>query len=214
MVGLALTSQSEATQSPTAVLGYKRAELAYVPTNRATATKTTQKKDSSGVPVTTEENGIPNTGSGAKDSANVLMELRYRGIFSWGENSGIYQRLAVGDIAVTQPGAAFMFSKDDSGKINDNVAKYVADAQLEISTETKQAEKIIAYVTDGSDTVNSSTLDNLVKTAATANPSIVTSTVSTQLNKSDKGSELKALLLDSLDTAISPLYKALPTDKQ
>ena len=36
-------SQSQTSQAPTAVLGYKRAELAYVPTNRGCPEKTTVK---------------------------------------------------------------------------------------------------------------------------------------------------------------------------
>jgi hypothetical protein len=41
-------SQNQATQTPIGVLGYKRAELAYVPTNRSTATKTTTTKEENG----------------------------------------------------------------------------------------------------------------------------------------------------------------------
>ncbi len=93
-------SQNPATQVPQAKLGYNRAELAFVPTNRdAGATAGTTK-------------------TGAKDTANVLMELRYGGIFDLGASSGIYQRLAVGDIAVQQPGAAAMFLKNPEGNVD------------------------------------------------------------------------------------------------
>lgn len=58
------------------------------------------------------------------NGVSVLMELRYSGIFS--RNGGIYQRLAVGDSAVRQPGAAFMFAKDAGGNISSNVANAIA----------------------------------------------------------------------------------------
>lgn len=122
-------SQNQTTQTPTGVLGYKRAELAYVPTNRGNAGKTTTSQDSAGKPIVTCENGLPQTGTGAKDSANVLMELRYSGIFDWGSGSGIYQRLAVGDQAVSQPGASLMFTKDSAGKVDQNAEKALSAAQ-------------------------------------------------------------------------------------
>jgi len=51
------------------------------------------------------------------------MELRYSGIFSWSESTGIYQRLAVGKEAVSQPGAAAMFLKDSTGKVDEKAAQ-------------------------------------------------------------------------------------------
>lgn len=98
-------SQNPATQSPQGKLGYNRGELAFVPTNR---------------------NGGKDAGTshdGARDSANVIMELRYGGIFDLGESSGIYQRLAVGDIAVHEPGAAVMFAKNSDGSIGNDTDK-------------------------------------------------------------------------------------------
>lgn len=55
-------SQNPATQAPQAKLGYQRAELAIVPTNRS-AEKTTTTANS--------------MGDGAKDHGEVIMELRY-----------------------------------------------------------------------------------------------------------------------------------------
>lgn len=98
-------SQQPANGSLDATLGYKRAEVAFVPTNRNSG-------DSAGT-----------TGNGAKDSANVIMELRYSGIFSTGADSGIYQRLAVGDIAVAENGTALLFAKGPDGKIDADAAK-------------------------------------------------------------------------------------------
>lgn len=53
----------------------------------------------------------------------VIMELRYSGIFS--RSGGIYQRLAVGNAAVMQPGAAFMFAKDADGNISSNAIQAI-----------------------------------------------------------------------------------------
>lgn len=101
-------SQNPATQTPQAKLGYNRGEFAFVPTNR-----------DGGKAAGTSHNG-------ASDSANVIMELRYGGIFDTGSTSGIYQRLAVGAVAVQEPGAAFMFAKDASGTLTDNTSQAVA----------------------------------------------------------------------------------------
>lgn len=90
-------SQNQTTQSPQAKLGYNRAEFAFVPTNR-----------NSGVDAGT-------TKEGARDTANVIMELKYAGIFDLGTASGIYQRLAVGDIAVTTVSADIMMLKNADG---------------------------------------------------------------------------------------------------
>jgi hypothetical protein len=91
-------AQNPQTEMYTAKLGYNRSELAMLPTNRGTK-------------------GDRAIGNGAKDCPEVLMELRYGNIFSFTEAS-IYQRLAVGSIAVSQPGAAFMFAKGQSGDLN------------------------------------------------------------------------------------------------
>lgn len=101
-------AENPTTQLYHARFGYVRAELAAVPTNKGT-------------------NGTAVAGSGgAKDTANVIMELRYAGILS--RSGGIYQRLAVGDKAVTQPGAAFMFAKSGDGTLDAATASAVATA--------------------------------------------------------------------------------------
>lgn len=98
------------SQQPTngaidATLGYKRAELAFVPTNRSA------------------NPDAGDSGNGAKDTGNVIMELKYFGIFSTGTESGIYQRLAVGDVAVQEAGAALLFAKGPDGKVDTEAAQ-------------------------------------------------------------------------------------------
>lgn len=107
IIGLDI-SQNPQTQMYTAKLGYNRGEIALLPTNRGT-------KDD------------PGTGSGAKDVPDVLMELRYANMFSLTE-AGLYQRLAVGSVAVGQPGAAFMFAKGKSGDLDAATASAVASS--------------------------------------------------------------------------------------
>lgn len=96
--------QQAANAGPSATLGYKRAELAIVPTNRS--------RDASA--------GTP--GSGAMESANVIMELNYGGASGGTGTGGIYQRLAVGSIAVAQGGAAALFAKDNNGNLSAEAA--------------------------------------------------------------------------------------------
>ncbi len=106
-------AENPATHVPHAKLGYNRAELAYVPTNR---------------PGPQEPASADGTISGAENTAEVLMEIKYAGIFSWGEGGGIYQRLAVGKTAVKQPGAAYMFARDVSGKLEPEAAAQIKAA--------------------------------------------------------------------------------------
>jgi hypothetical protein len=94
-------SQNPATNSPQAKLGYQRVEVAIVPTNRSAA------------------EAAGDAAGGASEYGDVLMELRYGGIFDLGESSGIYQRLAVGSTAVQQPGASLMFARDADGNVSE-----------------------------------------------------------------------------------------------
>ena len=108
VIGLEV-AQSPANQSPQAKLGYNRAELAIVPTNRD------------------DQPAAGANGQGASDVADVLMELKYQGLFG-GSNSGIYQRLAVGSQAVTQPGAWLMFAKNAAGDVSPDNANALEKA--------------------------------------------------------------------------------------
>lgn len=108
VIGLEI-AQNPASQMYQAKLGYNRAELAVVPSNRSS------------------DKGEASTGGGASDTADVVMELNYANIFSLSQ-SGIYQRLAVGKFAVSQPGAAFMFAKGKDGVLDPQVASSVAKA--------------------------------------------------------------------------------------
>lgn len=102
-------AENPASQLYHAKLGYVRSELAVVPSNRTSTDYGTS------------------TGNGAKDTGNVVMELHYGNIFSL-KSSSIYQRLAVGDIAVAQPGAAYMFAKNTDGTLDPATARAVSDS--------------------------------------------------------------------------------------
>lgn len=128
-----------ANQVPQGTLGYKRAEFAIVPTDI-------------GQCVYAEDKTLkcPSDIS-AKNAPNVLMELHYPGIFTGG---GIYQRLAVGEKAVSQPGAALLFAKDAGGKVDAAAANAIeasalaagkVDAKLYLST----IDRVSACVSPG-----------------------------------------------------------------
>ncbi len=104
VIGVKL-GQAPTDTTPQATLGYNRAEVAIVPSNRRVCYKGPGNQ-----PLCEEGPGD------ASKSPNVIMELYFKGFFSRGEGSGIYQRLAVGKEAVSQAGAAVLFSKDNSGK--------------------------------------------------------------------------------------------------
>ncbi len=158
-------SQDPATQAPSATLGYKRAEFAYVPTNKGTSGKTTTTTSSGGDTAVVTSDGQAHTGSGAKDSANALMELRYSGIFSTGSDSGIYQRVAVGDIAGQQTGASVLLAKNASGKVDENAAKYMQEAKNKIQDEEAKLDIIIAFLKDSSGALDAIKRDTLISKA-------------------------------------------------
>ena len=120
-------AQNPATQIPEARLGYQRMEVAIVPTNRSA-------RDEAG-----EAPG------GASNHANVLMELRYTGIFQGGPSSGIYQRLAVGTEAVRQPGAAALFLRDAEGKL-DPAAAQALKSLLSIPETPAEVSELKAHI--------------------------------------------------------------------
>jgi len=97
--------------------GYARTEFAYVPSNRAGTTNET------------------NYSGGAKDTADVLLELRMENIFKGGL---VYQRLAVGENAVKQPGAAMLFSKSADGVLDPKVAEAVGASLKTIPAANSQ----------------------------------------------------------------------------
>lgn len=102
-------SQNPATQLYQAKLGYSRAEIAFVPTDRNSTNST----------------------KGAEGSPDVIMEIRYHGVMS---NGGLYQRMAVGKNAVTQPGAAYMFAKNADGTLDPGVAAAITKSVQEVPT--------------------------------------------------------------------------------
>jgi len=103
--------QGQGTQAVTGTLGYKRAEFAYVPTDK----------------------GLSN--GSAANSADVLMELQYQNIFSG--NGAIHQRLAVGRNAVSQKEATqLLFSKDEDGKVSAAVAESLGKEDASIKKIT------------------------------------------------------------------------------
>lgn len=143
-IGLEI-SQNQATQAPQAKLGYNRAELALVPTNRENCIK----GQDGNIQCSNSQDG-----NGAADATDVIMELRYGG-FSLTGSGGIYQRLAIGGKAVSQPGAAFMFAKDQDGDLTENAtgalesvlsAEQLAKAREMAATKVAQDDEKIELV--------------------------------------------------------------------
>jgi len=114
--------QKDQDKTPEVKIGYARTEFAFVPTDHETApnSKDQEKKGSA-------------SGS-ARNSAEVLMEINAQGSIGLGTayQGGVYQRLAVGQTAVTQPGAAFMMAKNADGKLEKDSADAVSKALQKI----------------------------------------------------------------------------------
>lgn len=69
---------------------------------------------------------------------NVVQELTYSSIFDM-KAASISQRMAVGDIAVGGAGAALMFAKDKTGKVDPGVAAAITRAVAEVPAPTPSA---------------------------------------------------------------------------
>jgi hypothetical protein len=54
------------------------------------------------------------------NTTDILMEFKTSKLFSFTDNGGIYQRLAIGKTAVSAGGSTAMFLKDRSGNFNTN----------------------------------------------------------------------------------------------
>lgn len=115
-------SQNQVSQMYEAKLGYNRGEIAFVPTDKS----------------------IDNRRGGAANTTDVLTEIRYRNIFQGGD---LYQRLAVGSIAVSQPGATMLFAKGPDGTINPEVVKALQGVP-EVTAETSSSLFEIAQAYD------------------------------------------------------------------
>lgn len=210
-------SQNTATQTPSATLGYKRAEFAYVPTNKeltnsksVSTNKGLSENDTKSPSIAMDRHALKESGSGAEDSANVLMELRYSGIFSMGDESGIYQRLAVGNIAVKQQGASILFAKNAKGEIESNTANFLTQAKLDIINEKENLKTIITFLkkSDGKLDINKRNL--LISKAKKSDPSTITDSVEAKLKSVNTLLELSNLMSDTLDSTISVIYKSIP----
>lgn len=93
---------------------------------------------------------------------------------------------------------------------------YRAQAKSNIETQKQRLDKILAYVTDGSDTINSTKLNDLIAKASkvSPDPNVLSPPIMDEIRKSKTRSELSDALFYKLDITISPIYEALTTDKQ
>lgn len=162
-------SQDPKTQMYYGKLGYNRGEVALVPTNRGICMK--QKSVGAGVPLeagSREESEAAggdqaaarsgewyctdNYKGGASDTTDVLMELRYQGIFSFTANGGIYQRLAVGKNAVQSQATTLMFAKSNAGNVTDDsvgAVKALAEPEIVVRDRVGAAQELAQLVSPG-----------------------------------------------------------------
>lgn len=87
---------------------------------------------------------VPTTNGYTPD---VLVELNYTGLFS--RSGGIYQRLAVGPTAVSQPGAMAMFLKNRDGTVDTNTlnaVKAAFDKIPELSADVRERKYKLSLI--------------------------------------------------------------------
>ena len=77
---------------------------------------------------------------------DVLHELSYSSIFSL-KNSAIYQRMAVGSVAVSQPGATALFSKSADGSLDPAVAAAIQSVpEVDVNWDKAKAPLARSYI--------------------------------------------------------------------
>ncbi len=148
-IGLEI-GQAPAAQTPRFVLGYSRAEHAFVPTNRPSNAKTADASE-----------GV----AGADDSADVLMELRYGGGAGAQVDTSIYQRLAVGRTAVSQRGAALLFAKGPDGRIDPQAAEVAALAEGMAASRASAEGAMLACISSEGTGIDAARRDALIAEA-------------------------------------------------
>jgi hypothetical protein len=190
--------QGQATSAVTGTLGYKRAEFALVPTNKV------QPQPGGGA---SADGGAGSAlGNGARDSADVVMELNYQGIFSSG--GGIYQRLAVGPNAVLAPASKVMFAKSPDGKI-DEAAVRIANEESEVAQPKINQ---IAKCFDNGGAVDATVRDPVVTQAASANAVQFSTTAVAALKSRTTTAKLADYLGDLGNGMVPGLFDALPAN--
>lgn len=186
-----------ASQTPSLKLGYQRGEFAFVPTNR---------------PATTTNQGDKT--SGAQDTAEVLMELRYGGSVGTTTDTGIYQRLAVGPVAVKQSVEALLFTRKPDGSVDKNAAAAIQQARIAaaslIEQEDAQISAIVTCVSNADGNVDPSKLSNLVDQIIENGK--VSKSVGDTVRGQTQATSLRESLSEDADAAIKPLFEALPAE--
>lgn len=198
MVGIEVASDATTGKAISANLGYKRGELAIVPTNLGTCTSEKHEEDQPTV-VTCD------AGAGGAETAEVLMELNYQGGFV--DDPGIYQRLAVGREAVAQNGAVVMFARANDGNLDSSAAN--ALARVAVAEEERKESRVVLIgecVKDAGGNFDPTLRDQRVDAAQSLSASVVSIL--------KQAANLKAFLdslRDDTDVAVDPIYNALPT---
>ncbi|MCG7585180.1 hypothetical protein [Photobacterium sp. OFAV2-7] len=141
-IGLGI-SQQPTNGAIDATFGYKRAEMAFVPTNRANNKNSAQKSHK----------------DGASDVADVVMELHYNGGLDSSGKTGVYQRLAVGKEAVKATSSSALFAKGPDGSINENVIEQLKTVEVNPNVVSQLKPVLDKY----SNKVNQPTIDGAAK---------------------------------------------------
>lgn len=196
--------ENPANQTFQGKLGYNRSEVAIVPTNKCRERTGTANSDAGAG--SNSGSGCQSTGNGAADSADVLMELHYNGIFS--KNGGIYQRLAVGKTAVTATPTLVMFATPVGSTSNSAAqAQLVQAARAQVITENEKIGFIVKCYTDSAGTgVDHARFDPLV--AASSIPAA--DKVNLNTANAPTPDSLREKLSEESNNAIAPLYEAMP----
>ncbi len=98
-------SYDQKTQMPLGELGYIHSAVAIVPTDRQADGEAVKESAT------------------AANSTDVINEISFNNFFSFWNENGIYERIAVGKNAVSQPGAVALFAKNNSGNMDANSVK-------------------------------------------------------------------------------------------
>lgn len=205
-ISLTVEARPDSSQPVQGNLGVKQRVVLIVPKkSNGDATENKNKSDAS-------ENKIDDASDGG-EALSAISSFNFKitdgGMFQ-------FNPILIQTAFITGDAAATLYNDDDPTKVAAaaKAITYRTQAESNIETRKQRLGKILAYVTDGSGPINSAKLDDLISKASKINPLALTPPIMDEIKKSKTRSELNDTLFFDLGTTVSPIYEALPTDKQ
>lgn len=197
-ISLTVEARPDSTQPVQGNLGLKQRVALIVPKKNNTVEK-------DGEALSTESNTVEQDG----EALSTISRFDFR--IKDDEDFFRFNPVLIKTAFITGEAASNLYKENKAA----SVAKILSSngqALEAIKIDTEMINKISNHVTNGSDSIDTQKLDNLITRAEKSAPNRITATIKERIRKTTKRSELETLLFDPLDGAIHPLYKAIPAN--